>query len=430
MSGKIERNKKARETKRNKRKDKIEELRKQMEMDYQTERERQLVMDYLMKMKEDWDNQFSEMMLESSCEVSASASAFDPEPRMKMSSASAFDPEPRMKMSSASVFDPEPRMKMSSASAFDPEPRLKMAPASLFVNSIRTQQNINAAREQKESLDFLEELVPTKLDINKSNSNVLQSALRPVKDVTKDLLQIEIDPIAFQARVHYVKTTIIPFVGNACVSTTLFIMTERMDEDQLRKLVENDNFQSRGMYNVEIGTLFKLLGYRHTNEEYATTDVVIPDIVRYSGRYYKEKDYDLFIEQIKSTLKENHVTPLYCYKENDINHVVCIVNLNRDVFIVDTDYEENTVYIPIDELKEYMKDNNFYSIQIFYGAHIEEPDIELPPKREASGKIVGIGPAMSQKDAPPIIRKPKDVNPRKRARIEGGRKYTRRRHKA
>jgi glycosyltransferase involved in cell wall biosynthesis len=185
------------------------------------------------------------------------------------------------------------------------------------------------------------------------------------------------------------------------------------------------------MYNVEIGTLFKLLGYRHTNKEYATTDVVIPDIVRYSGRYYKEKDYDLFIENIKSTLKKNHVTPLYCYKENDINHVVCIVNLDRRVFIVDTNYEEDIVYIPIDELKEYMKDNEYYSIQIFYGASEEEPDIELPPKREASGRVVGIGPAMSSNKEERLVRirklKDGEENPRKRARTEGGRKYTRRR---
>jgi len=202
-----------------------------------------------------------------------------------------------------------------------------------------------------------------------------------------------------------------------------------MNEDQLNELVGNETFYRRGMYNVEISKLFEIFGYRHTNEEYKKTDVVIPDIVRDSGRYYKKNEYKSFIEQIKSTLKENHVTPLYCYKKNAINHVVCIVNLHRHMFIVDTDYEENKVYIRIDELEHYMEDNKFYSIQIFYGAHIEEPDIELPPKREASGKIVGIGPTMSQKDAPPRIRKPKESeeNPRKRARTEGGRKYTRRR---
>jgi hypothetical protein len=72
----------------------------------------------------------------------------------------------------------------------------------------------------------------------------------------------------------------------------------------------------------------------------------------------------------------------------------------------------------------------FDSIQIYYGASEEEPDIKLPPKREASGRVVGIGPEMSSniEEGPVRIRKLKDgeENPRKRSRTEGGRNYTRR----
>ena len=104
------------------------------------------------------------------------------------------------------------------------------------------------------------------------------------------------------------------------------------------------------------------------------------------------------------------------------------------MFLVDANIGE----IPIEQLPIYMELGGaltqgvypkFDSVQIYYGASTEESDIVLPPKREVSGKVVGIGPAMSQKEAPPRIRKLKEgvEPPRKRMRTEGGRNYTRRR---
>ena len=437
MSGKIEKNKKARETQRKKRKEKIKKLKKEMEMEME------------MDIEKDWDNQFSEMMREYSGEASApaitSASAFGPEPRMKMASASAFAPEPRMKMASASAFAPEPGMKLSSASAFAPEPGMKLASDNPFVDNspsrIRAEQNRIAARERAEAIRFLGKQGPRGADNSNSNSNsnsnVLQSALRPVKNVTEELLQIPIHPISFRARLKYVQEKIIPLDLPVCVPTTFFVMSGRINKTQLGDLIEYPKFKCNGMLPVEIGKLFESYGYRHSNEEYKTSDVIYEDVVTYSGRYYNESRIESFVEQIKSTLKFNHVTPVGLNRRGSVGHAACVANLNGRVFLVDVNIDE---MIPIDNLSEYMRFGGatrpgvytkFDNIQIYYGASEEEPDIELPPKREASGRVVGIGPAMSsnKEERQVRIRKLKDgeENPRKRSRTEGGRNYTRRR---
>jgi hypothetical protein len=431
MSGKIERNKKAKETRRKNRKEKIKKLKNQMEMD----------------IEEDWDNQFSELMRQYSGEASApaiiSASASGPEPRMKMASASVFDPEPRMKMASASAFDPEPEMKMASASAFDPEPGMKLAADNPFVDNSRrrAEQNRIAARERGDAIRFLGKQGPRGADNSNSNSNsnsnVLQSALRPVKDVTKELLQMPIHPVSFRARLRYVQEKIIPLNLPVCVPTTFFVMSGRINTTQLGDLIEYPKFKCNGMLPVEIGKLFESYGYRHSNEEYKTSDVIYEDVVTYSGRYYNESQIELFVKQIKSTLKLNHVTPVGFNRRGSIGHAACIANLTGRVFLVDVNIDE---MIPIDNLSEYIRFGGatrpgvytkFDNVQIYYGASEEEPDIELPPKREASGRVVGIGPAMSsnKEEGPVRIRKLKDgeENPRKRSRTEGGRNYTRRR---
>ena len=436
MSGKIEKNKKAKETRRKNRKEKIKKLKNQMEMD----------------IEEDWDNQFSELMRQYSGE--ASASAFAPEPRMKMASVSVFDPEPGMKLPSASAFGPEPGMKLPSASVFGPEsgmklpsasvfgPGMKMAADNPFVDNSRSriiaEQNRIAGHERAEAIRFLEKQGPRGADNSNSNSNsnVLQSALRPVKDVTKELLQMPIHPVSFRARLRYVQEKIIPQGMPVCVPTTFFVMSGRINTTQLGNLIEYPKFKCTGMHPVEIGKLFESYGYRHSNEEYKTSDVLYEDVATYSGRYYNESQIELFVEQIKSTLKFNHVTPVGFNRIAGIGHAACVANLNGRVFLVDVNIDE---MIPIDNLSEYMRLGGattpgvypkFNSVQIYYGASEEEPDIELPPKREASGRVVGIGPAMSsnKEEGPVRIRKLKDgENPRKRSRTEGGRNYTRRR---
>jgi hypothetical protein len=384
--------------------------REPMEMDvdlvdneYKTEME----MEMERELEKEWDEEISGMMIEPSCKASASASASSREPGMKK--------------------------------AFDSNTIAKSA------SEIREQQNRINAEEQRKDLKFLEENVKIGVDINNSNSNgnsnsnsnsnVLQSALRPVKNVSQDLLQIPIHPFSFRARVNYVKKKIIPLELAVCVPTTFFIMTGKMNTTQLGKLINYKKFQDRGMFLVEIGKLIELLGYRQTNEEYKLSDdVILPDIVANSGRYYRKDQCNLFIEQIKSTLRVNHVTPiLFIRAGGKMGHAVCIVNFNGKVFIIDTSIEDDI--IPIDNLEKYMDldGNNFVSAQIFYGASVEDKNIVLQPKREASGRVVGIGPAISSnKEVGPVrIRKDKDgeKNPRKRSRTEGGRKYTRRRHK-
>ena len=431
MSGKMEQNKKARATRRKQIKEKKKKMKKQMEIET------------------DWNSHFSEMMREYSGEASApaitSASAFGPEPGMKM--ASAFGPEPGMKLPSVfrpepgmklpSVFRPEPGMKLASTSAFDPKYRMKMASDNpFFANSasgIREEENKAAAQESSNALQFLEKQGPRGVDNSNSNSNS-NSVLRPVKDVTKELLQIPIHPIAFRARLKYVQKKIIPQGLPVCVPTTFFIMSGRINKTQLDDLIEYPKFKCSGMQPIEIGKLFESYGYRHSNKEYKTSDINPHSIVNYSGRYYNETQTRLFVEQIKSTLRVNHVTPIGFHRIGGVGHAACIANLDGEVFLVDVNIGE----IPIDNLQRYMELGGattpgvypkFNSVQIYYGASEEEPDIELRPKREVSGRVVGIGPAMSQKDEPPRIRKLKEgeENPRKRSRTEGGRKYTRRR---
>jgi hypothetical protein len=213
-------------------------------------------------------------------------------------------------------------------------------------------------------------------------------------------------------------------------------MSGRINKTQLGDLIEYPKFKCNGMLPVEIGKLFESYGYRHSNEEYKKSDVLYEDVATYSGRYYNESRIESFVEQIKSTLKRNHVTPLGFNRIAGIGHAACVANLNGRVFLVDVNIGE----IPIDNLSEYMRLGGattpgvypkFNSVQIYYGASEEEPDIELPPKRDASGRVVGIRPAMSSNkdEGPVIIRKLKDGegNPRKRLRTEGGRNYTRRR---
>lgn len=301
------------------------------------------------------------------------------------------------------------------------------------------------ALEDSKALKLLEDLgkhrvTKEAVDIHNSNSNVIESALRPIKDVSTDLLQVSTHPIAFRARLRYVQDEIIPLGLPVCVPIHFFIMTGRITKEQLGKMIKYPKFKCKGMNGPEIGKLFESYGYKHTNpeykEEYEIGSAILDRIEAYSGRYYMEKDSGLFVDQIKSTLRVNHATPVSFHRKSGFGHAACIANLNGDVFLVDANIGE----IPIEQLPIYMKLGGaltqgvypkFDSVQIYYGASLEESDIVLPPKREVSGKVVGIGSAMSQKEAPPRIRKLKEgvEPPRKRIRTEGGRNYTRRRLK-
>lgn len=239
-------------------------------------------------------------------------------------------------------------------------------------------------------------------------SKVVENVLRPVKNVAEDLLQIAIDPDAFIKRFEYVQTEIIPRGLPACVPINFFIMTGRIPENDLDTIINYPKFKCKGMNNLEIGKLLESYGYKHTNQEYKHKFSL-----DYSERYYEEKQIPgLFIDQIKSTLKPNHVTPVSFHRKNGVGHAACIANLNGEFLLVDA----NIIgMIPIVDLPTYMeyggasiKDDKypkFDKIQIYYGASVEEPNIELRAKRDTSGKIVGIGPTMSKKEEPPIIKK-------------------------
>ena len=253
---------------------------------------------------------------------------------------------------------------------------------------------------------------------------VVENLLRPVKQVAEDLLQIKIDVGAFIERLNYVQEKIIPLNLPVCVPIHFFIMTGRVPEKDLDTIINYPKFNCKGMNNMEIGKLFESYGYKHTNKEYKHKNSF-----DYSERYYEEKEIPIFIDQIKSTLKLNHVTPVGFHTTNESGHAACIANLNGEFVLVDANIKG---MIPIMDLPNYMelggterKDNKsvrrgplaapsskFDRIQIYYGASVEEPNIELPPKRDTSGKIVGIGPTMSKKEEPRTIEK--------RMRKEGG----------
>jgi hypothetical protein len=254
---------------------------------------------------------------------------------------------------------------------------------------------------------------------------VVENLLRPVKNVAEDLLQIKIDDTdAFIKRLEYVQDEIIPLNLPVCVPIHFFIMTGRVPKDALDTIINYPKFKCNGMNNLEIGKLLESYGYKHTNKEYKHKNSF-----DYSERYYEENEIPGFIDQIKSTLKLNHVTPVGFHKTNEPGHAACIANLNGEFVLVDANIKG---MIPIMDLPKYMemggteiKDNKsgrrgalaapsskFERIQIYYGASVEEPNIELPPKRDTSGKIVGIGPTMSKKEEPRTIEK--------RMRKEGG----------